>query len=641
MAKQKKETTIYGDEYISDLEQELQKNEKRGYKTIIDQIESEYQIGWWLMKPKFDEWALRLKLLNNQKRDKEAVGDPLLFTIHQTVLASLYSDRLLVTFSPRESGDEQVADNLTDLAKYDYDEMQKDILDYEWDWDAGFFGRGFMLNMNFDRDRKVPVPTVIDPMTLLRDPDAVSINGRPDGSGRARFFGWEARMTKREMEEAGNFFNLGSLKYDNIDTRSIVDENHRLRNDANGLSDIKNLVKEGLKGENRSYRVLNWFTFQNGKPMLFTLANNRKLIIRRIEVKTPYWPVIDRTIYPISHSWDSVSIPDLVEDKQRGRSVVQNMALKDVKASQFPMYLYDKNKIKNKSELNFGFNKFIGVDGSPQGTVDVMRKDTVKQDVAWILDQLSGAAERANATPELQQGIVSDEKRTLGELQLVEKKSSTRYSLSAKIFGWSEKRFWRQWYDQYKMNFQSDIDEKIVRISGSLRYGWRPLKRENIIANVDPDVKIESRVIADAERFNNLQAYLNWVNMVINDPNANKRLIMRHIGRLSGFEKDVIEATLPPSIDELQAEEENRALSENKKVVVKPSEDHIIHLNIHARADDTPALQAHITAHKKALMVKRDNPALFPQTDREQFNPSEDVMSKLSNKVGQPAQSNA
>ena len=27
------------------------------------------------------------------------------------------------------------------MAEFDYDIMQKDIIDYTWDWDASFFGR--------------------------------------------------------------------------------------------------------------------------------------------------------------------------------------------------------------------------------------------------------------------------------------------------------------------------------------------------------------------------------------------------------------------------------------------------------------------------------------------------------------------
>ena len=107
MAKQNNKLTYEPETLNDDLEKELKRLEKRSFKTLIEQIETEYQLSWWYMKPKFEEWGKRLKLYNNQKRDKTAVGDPLLFTIHQTVLASLYDDRLGIEFLPRERGDEE------------------------------------------------------------------------------------------------------------------------------------------------------------------------------------------------------------------------------------------------------------------------------------------------------------------------------------------------------------------------------------------------------------------------------------------------------------------------------------------------------------------------------------------------------
>ena len=50
------------------------------FTNLIEQVQSEYQQAWWFIKPKWDEWALRIKLYNNQKRDKDAVGDNTLFT---------------------------------------------------------------------------------------------------------------------------------------------------------------------------------------------------------------------------------------------------------------------------------------------------------------------------------------------------------------------------------------------------------------------------------------------------------------------------------------------------------------------------------------------------------------------------------
>src|SRR3990167_9112425 len=90
---------------------------RSAFESLEKQCRTEYDISWKHQKPKKDEAEVRLRLYNNQRRDKDAVGDTTMFTIHQTVLASLYVDRLDATFGGREQGDEEVGDNLTAMAK--------------------------------------------------------------------------------------------------------------------------------------------------------------------------------------------------------------------------------------------------------------------------------------------------------------------------------------------------------------------------------------------------------------------------------------------------------------------------------------------------------------------------------------------
>lgn len=622
MPKKKKDNLTYEPEQLDNgLEKELKKYEKRSFKMLTDQVETECQLSWWFMKPKFDEWGLRLKLHNNQKRDKKAIGDPLLFTILQTVLASLYDDKLSVEFLPRERGDEDIAENLTLLSDFDYSEMQKNIIDYDWSWDAGFFGRGLLDLREFDRTLKIPIPEVLDPMTVLRDPRAKSVNGDIKGRNACRFIGREIRLTKNEMKMAGTYFNLDKLKKsDSTNTKSLTDENERLRKDAQGYDNLEGL--KSLTGENQEFRLLEWFTFWRGKRVLVVLANDRKTVVRFLEL--PDWkiPIIDRTIYPMPHDWDGVSIPDLIEDKQRARSVIQNLGLKGVKAGLNPMYLFNADKIKNKANLNFGFNKFIPVDGAVDGAIAEVPRSGIKQEANFILEILDTAAQKATATPDMQQGGMSKAKRTLGEINLIADKVDTRYSLSARIFGWSEKLFWLQWYKLYKRHFNKDIDDKVLRLSGALGAKWRELTHENIIANIDPDVKIESKVIATAKRLQELQGYQNYVNLALSYPTANKLFALRKLGKLSGIDKNDIEHILPPTIDEIRAEEENEALLSGDIIPVSPIDDHPTHQIIHNKLpDDLPAKYAHIRAHQKFQLKQKERPELFPeqQEDEEVF----------------------
>ncbi len=583
---------------------------KADYSDLVKQVQSEYLIAYNYMKPKIDEWSVRLKLYNNQKRDKEAIGDPLLFTSMQTVLASLYSDRLGVDFLGRESGDEETAENLGSLAEYDYDQMSKDIIDYDWDFDTCFFGRGLLLNMGFDRDLMCPMPEVIDPLTWLRDPHAKSVNGDMKGRGAMKYGGREIRMSKNEMRDAGIYFGFDKLKPDTSDQRSLVDAASQSRDGAQGRADANRFSNANT--ENADIRLLEWFTNYKGKKVLVTLGDGQKTVVRYTEIKTDYWPIVDRVLYPLAHDWDAVSIPDLIEDKQRARAVVQNLGLASIKIALHPTYLYDSNKIKNREGLAVDFNKHIPIEGNPSGAIQPVERQGIKSEVDWILGVLNSAAQQATATPSIQQGIAPAGSPTAAEVQIINSKIDNRFSLSAKIFGWSEKEFWQQWYQLYKQFFAKQIDTKVIRLNGAMGSKWRKLTRENIISKNDPDVRIESRVLSEAKKTNDLQKYRLFLKDVMaTDPqSANIRLALRKIGRLSGFSKDEIEQILPPVVDELNAEAENEKLDAGTKVDVQVYDDDFMHMVIHNKAADTPEKLAHINAHRIAMMLKKAKPEM-------------------------------
>ncbi len=614
--KQEPTQTYEPDIIDQSLEKDLLKYEEmaanKGFKSLIDQIETEYQLSWAFMKPKLDEWNLRLKLYNNQKRDKEAIGDPLMFTIHQTVLASLYSDKLGAEFQPREDGDDDTAENLNILATYDEEDMEKDIFDYDFDWSASFYGRSLALFMDFDRITKTPIPEIINMMTWLRDPRAKSAQGDRRGRNALRFGGREIRLTKNDMKNAGVYFGYEKIKSEGTDINSILDSYEQAHIEAQGHGQPGGSMQ--LKGDNADFRVLEWLTTWNNKKVIVSLAGKRKQIVRYTELGIPKFPIIDRTIYPIAFDWDGVSIPDLSEDKQRGRSVIQNLGIKGVKAGLHTTFLYDTNKIKNKADLNRELNKHVGVDGPvSDSVVREIQRSGVKSEVQWIMNVLDTAAQRATATPTMQQGGMNDEKRLATEINLVASGVDTRYSLSARIFGWSEKRFWKQWYALYKKHFKEGIDEKSVRIAGVTGAKWRKMTRENIIMNADPDVSIESKIISEAQQVRKLGMFRAFIKDVMTfDPTANTRFALKRIGKLSGIPKDEIDKVLPPTIDELTAEEENIDLENNKKREVTPIDNDVVHIEIHNKAADTPFKYAHIQAHKKNMMVRKAKPEIFP-----------------------------
>lgn len=593
---------------------DMKKHDDTTYESLVKQIEVEYQLSWIHQYEKLQTNLSRLKLYNNQRKSQDTIGDPLLFTIFQTVFAALYDDQLSVNFMGREEGDDETGENLTSLALYDYDLMGKDIVDHDWIWDTLFFSRGLLKLWEFDRSDRFmcPIPEVIDPMSWLRDPRASSVNGDIRGRGGMRFGGREIYIPRSAITSKAGYVDYENLKLDG-EIKSIVQKAKEARDDAQGLDGLNNRSEDEL-GDNAMVQGLEWFTNWKGKRVMVELANGRKKVIKYTEVGNNF-PIIDRPLYPTAHDWNGTSLPDIVEDKQRHRSVVLNLLVQGMKADLYPMYLYDEKRIKNKGDLmNFKFNKFVGIqgEGDIRGAVEPMNKSQPRMDIAnFVLDTLDSSAQRASATPDIQQGQVSNQKRTLGELNLVASRVDTRYSLTAKVFGWSERAFWNQWYGLYKEHFKSGIDEKVIRIVGSFGAKWRPLTKENLIADKDPDVVIDSKQVSEAKNVRERMLFGSFANTALADPDSNKRYILRHLAKLNNLSKDEIQRVFPPVVDELIAEDENDKLSQNVLMPVSPKDNHMIHLDVHGKAAETPAKKAHIDGHRAMMAVKKDQPELF------------------------------
>jgi len=611
-------------------------------KRVVRQIEQEYQLCFSFNEAKRKVNLARLKLYNNQMRSSKAVGDPLMFTVFNTIHASLYDDRLVAKWEGRGGkGDDDVEDNLNALAEFDYDVMMKSQIDYFWNWDAEFFGRGLLLMMEFNRKEGVmaPVPEVIPASTWIRDPRATSVNGDLSGKGAMRFGGYETGASYYELKKLPGYFNLQSLRKEKETSRSLLDETREAHRIATGLENFSQKEETLGKYDNYEFRLLNWFTTIKGERYLVTLGNNRTSLVRLVKLDyNGLWPIQDRVLYPMPGNWDGVTIPDLTEDKQRARAILLNIGMESAKSEVTPSYLYDRTRIKNKNDLNLKINKFVGVDGDVSNAMQPIQKSTAHQYANLIMDILDQSVQRATGATELRQGITSKKNRTLGEQELAAAGGDKRFSMSAKIYGWSEASFWRHWYVMYKKHFKEDIDEKIVRIQGAMSPIWRPLKRDNIISTVDPDVKIESRIVSEEKRLREQQAFTNFASLALMDPENNRRFIQKRLAKLQGLTKEEIDVAFPQTVDEMQAEDENVLLNENEAVQISVTDDHLVHIEIHTKANQNARSLAHILQHKRLMVIKRDRPDLFPP-QQPNFQQSQTQQSQPPQTQSQPSQS--
>ena len=620
------------------------KEDKKDYTKLIEQINNEYETAWQHMSPKFEKWRANLKTFNNQKRkdaDAEAIGDTTMFSVFQTLLASLYQDRLSVEFLGREEGDEETAYNLTQMAEFDYTEMKKAQVDYDWDWNTLFFGRALVSTEEFVREPEklkfYMQPEAIDPLTWLRDPNATSVHGNAAGKGAMRYGGRPVLMSVDEMEEHPSFF--GNTKYSELSTtydiKSILEKGKKARDEAQGRQN-ENRDKIEL-GENQVYPIIEWFTKYDGKKTKVWLDEEKKTVLGLKECEDDEFPFVDRALFPEAGDWDGTSIPDLTEDKQRARAVLLNLAKRSMKADLYPMYLFDEDKITNRNDLNFGFNKFIpgkGKGESIANAVAPIQKPTFNLGMFDLVYRaIEDSAQKATATTGVQQGQLVEGNKTLGEIDAAKGQSDVRFSLSAKIWGWSEQMFSLMWYKRYKNNFADGLDKKVLRIVGANGAKWRKLSKKDIQTKVDPDVKVVSKFLKDQEDTKDRTLLSQYFQLALQDPTTDRRYALRKLGSLNGLAKDELDMLQPPTIDELVSEKENESLNVNSLtepnvVVIKKDQDHNIHIRMHGKAKDSDATYKHIEAHKEALAIKQSNPEFFNKNEMEAEFSGEEELAK-------------
>lgn len=573
---------------------------------IKTQINQEYRVALDYMKPRWTTIQELYRMLGNKQKTKGKISSRLMYKYYHTVLAAMYSDSLKTEFDPVDPGDVGACENIRILYKRDCSLMEKPQLDYEWLATTIIEGSALLLFTGWDTEKQIPMPVVIDGLSLLRDPFATSVNGNKSGEGKLMYFGRYIFLTEYELNRR---FKMGIYKgnvedINPYDGSMDDDMERRARVLSQGYTDVNAFISPKI-GQNRMYKLLQWFTHVDGKAYVYTVDANATIEpIQTIELKGGF-PIVKREISPIPGQWDGFSICELVEDFHKQMNIVINAALDTQKAGAYPRYMVNKNMIENQADLmKAHFNQYIMVDGQPQGIIEEIPRKQVSQDTTYIIGQLDYLAQSATATSDMQQGVQSKAYRSATESSIIQQSTDTRYGLSAKVLTWSEKQFVEWWYWYVKNHF-SEVSQKMVRLQGEGRYIWRPLTKDQISMLKDPDISVVSFAEQAQERQRKLQALTVLQQELMMNPLADQQYVIKRKMELQGLSEDEINRVFPPTADFYIAEMENMGLSENKPQKIHVQDDDYQHIREHLKANDTPATRAHVKAHKMALLQKK------------------------------------
>lgn len=565
---------------------------------ILEQLKAEYREGYDWIQPKRLQVLDRMRLFSNQTRNKELVGDTTLFTIFQTVFSKLYEDKLNSNFVPNHPDDSDKVEALNPIARYDYYQMGKDKIDYQWDWLTCFWGAGFLDVSEWDFKNSIMRPSVVNNAILILDPKGSEVNGDQRGFGAFHYWQREIIKSLHDMKKEG-FEDLDELRTAYQQTLKEEAEVYQKQSQNYGSPTPPTIQ------ENAQIPLIEPWTHIDGAKWLFVCDAKFKKIVKAKEWKDDEWPLVQRKLFPIPDDPLGVSIPDLVEDKQRAKNILMNLTLASAKADLYPMKLYDRNQISPTSDLSHGFDKWIPVDGNPNTAYAPVQKNQLSQTVTYIMSLIDDAAQRATAANSSLQGAFSGESRSANEVVRVFNQAEERITTGAKVFGWSERDFWRWWLKNYR-KYMPSAKKKFVRVEGAQGVEWLDVKGDDFKVEKDPDIFIESKVLSDAKNQQKKQSLIAFTNLTAQDTSLNRRYHNKELAKVVGeYTSGQLRKLYPQSFDEMKAEQENRKLAKNNFVPVDETDDDLVHLEIHAKGPDNKANVVHQEAHKVQMMMKK------------------------------------
>lgn len=594
-------------------------------------IYSKYMEAFYFLQPRKRRQANQIALMNNLQRGDENIASTLLLTLFQRVMASSYDDKIQIKFVPNEEIEQKQIQSLNILAQNDYQQMNMKALDYDWTWDALFFGRGYMETLRFDTARKIMQPHVINPLAFGYDPFA------SNPQDWRYYWKW---ITKSGVEvqaliDAGIIKNITKPS----DLPSGIDPflwNYKVIRER--AKYVTPQASDSYQGD--IYQILEFFGYnKDGEKCVYWLDRDFSKILytevldlqdgdnvigpgNQVVKSKSRWPIVIKESFREPHSSVNFSVADLLEDKHRARSVLLNLAFLAAKDKANPLYIYNPDKVRDVTQLfSRQISQHIPVEDI-EGAIAPLNTDSAMdpslQAFMQVLNQEASDPIGAN----IQVGQETKGKQTATEAAIQQQLSDLAQSLQSKVMQFGVEDFWAAWYHRYK-RFTKAGDEKIATIVGVKGVTFEKIDLGSIQTKYPPGVLVFSAKEAEykelVERRDLMEMYPNLQASMTPDG-------MKNFQKYVFFPKflrdpSMIEVLFPDSIDELKAQDENEILNGEKMIPALPTDNHEQHLMVHRMAANTWAKWLHIQMHEEMLSLQKQQQMMQQQAAMQQQAP--------------------
>lgn len=552
----------------------------------------------------------QLVLLNNLQRGDQNISSTLLLTLFLRVLSSLYDDKLQIKFLPSQGITQEQIDSYNVLAQSDYLEMSKAKLDYDWCWDALFFGQGYVETLKFNKKRKIMQPTVINPLVFGYDPYFEEVQ-------EWRYYWKWITKSKTEIQRLiKNGTITGISRPDQIP--GGVDEylwNYKTLRDrakkaiepaSNSMGGDIYQILEFYSYNDKGEKQCQWIDKSFSKILYSETLDLEDLDYGDQDKKGSKWPIVVKQAFREPHSSVTFSLADLLEDKHRAKSVLLNLAFIAAKDRANPLYWYNDNVTDVTQFMTRQVDQHIKLEANATGDASVgpiNTEDPMSQGLIQFIAMLTQEANDPIGTGNVGEPARTARRETATHDAIDQQLNDMAQSLQSKILQFGESEFWSHWFHRYA-KYADDLKEKMANIVGVKGIESQIVNLKDFNTDYPPGVFVYSAKEAEyknlVKRRDMMQLYPNLHESMEADGfrNFNKHVFFP----LMLDDPSLIDIMFPKTLDEIKAEDENELLKEDKYVPVQPTDNHTTHIYTHSMVQPkTWALWFHIIDHEKLL----------------------------------------
>jgi hypothetical protein len=576
-----------------------------------EEISSKYQESFQFLQARKKRQVSQLVLLNNLQRGDQNIASTLLLTLFNRVLSSLYDDKMQVKFLPSQGILQEQINAYNSLAQSDYLEMNKAKLDYDWCWDALFFGRGYAETLRFNKKRKIMEPTTINPLMFGYDPYF-------DEPQEWRYYWKWLTKTKYEIQKlikAGVITGVKDVK----ELPTGVDLylwDYKIKRDAAS----KGIAPSSDTQGGDVFQILEFYGYnEKGEKSVYWLDKDVSMILfeEKLDLKDgdemvapdgtvidmgSRWPIVVKEAFRIPHSSITFSLADLLEDKHRAKSVLLNLAFIAAKDRANPIYGYNPDKVRDITQFfSRQINQHIPMDDETAAW-PLNTQEPMSQGLLSFISLLTTEANEPVGTGNVLNPEVGGQE-TATEVAITQQLNDMAQSLQSKVLQFGEVDFWSHWFARYAAN-ADELGSKMANIVGVKGIDSEEIDLKLFNCDFPPGVLVYSAKEAEYKelvlRRDLMQLYPQLAQTLGPDGlrNFNKHIFFPKFLQ----DPSLIDIMLPQTLDEMKAEDENERLKKEELPRVLPTDDHTTHIYTHRMVQPkTWATWFHIAEHEEFL----------------------------------------